>query len=103
MKRRYVVAVDRMTKKETDEFVAFLREKGLGWWHWINDFWLLVDRQDRVNAEQLREKLNEIAPERTKLVMEVREDLGWSGFGPNATGEDKNNMFRWLRDTWAEK
>lgn len=98
MRRRYIVAVSGLTKDDEKLFLDFLKEKKLAWWHWIDGFWLLLDRRDAVSAVSLRDKLHELSSSRRSLVLEVGEDVTWAGFGPS-----KQGMFRWIKETWKKK
>jgi hypothetical protein len=93
MTRRYAVAVEGMTKQQEEEFIAYLREERMPWWHWIENVWLLVDRRDTITASAIRDKLRDIAHPHRCLVMQV-EPKSWSGV------RDDEKMFNWLKLVW---
>lgn len=98
MKKRFVVALDSSNKSQNDSFVEYIKDKGYGWWHWIDNFWLLTDSSGNLTAAKLRTDLGEIYPGVHKLVLELRgNDDDWAGFGPNS---EKKNMFSWLKSNW---
>lgn len=103
MRKRYIVALDSHTKEQNQKFKDFINENSLGWWYWINGFWLLTDPKGAFTARQLRDKLGIIYPEVRKLIIELRgspDDDTWSGYGPNT---ENKNMFNWLITTWPKK
>jgi hypothetical protein len=95
MTRRYVVAVEEMTKPQEEEFLAYIRSERMGWWHWISNFWLLIDRHDAVTASAIRDKLREISEPSRCLVMQV-DHITWSGM------RNDPKMFEWIKSTWKE-
>lgn len=101
MRKRFIVLVDNTTLEQEEKFVSYIRENGFGWWHYINNSWLLTTNKDFKSSE-IRDKLNEFFPDEYNLVIELRGDTddSWSGFGPSGS---KRNMFRWLKTTWRKK
>lgn len=96
MKRRFVVGTADMSVEQTRAFAEYLNEKGYGWWHWLRGMWLITDESEKLEAETLREKLNEIVPQCRNLVVMV-EEKDWAGLGPST---EKRNMFQWIEDEW---
>ena len=100
MSKRYIVAVGSSTKEQTEAFLEFIRSNGLGWWHWVEHFWLITDIRERFSAGDIRDELNKTHPKITKLVIELRDDGDtWAGHGPSS---EKRNMFDWLNETWEK-
>ena len=97
MKRRFIIGVSGLNKEDQDKFVEFLRQNGMGWWHWIGDFWLLTARKEEISASMIRDFLNEQNSPRRCIVFEVDEDKTWAGFGPNKAPQD---MFDWIKNSW---
>ena len=98
MIKRFVVTLNSSTKEQNGAFIAFVKENGLGWWHWLDNFWLLTDRSGKFTAITIRDKADEFYPGVHKLVLQLDETGDtWAGFGPNT---EKRNMFTWLIDTW---
>lgn len=99
MKRRFIVSITgEITKASTNNFTNYLKENGLGWWHWLSNTWLVIDRKDKINTKILRDKVRDIF-NAYNLVVEVK-DGGWAGFGPK--GEDKD-MFAWIKKYWSNE
>jgi len=100
MKKQFVIALNSTTEEQEKMFLEYIKSNGFGWWHWIDNFWLVVDTQDKLSAEKLRDDLENIFPKVRKLVIEIfSESSTWAGYGPNG---EQRNMFNWLHNTWKE-
>ena len=98
MKRRFVVGLNEVPKEQEKEIVRYMNANGFGWWHWLDNFWMVIDRQNILSTEKLRDDLRKIAPDTNMMVIEVVGYTSWSGFGPTAP---KGNMFDWIHKTWG--
>ena len=98
MGKRFIVALDSSTEEQNEAFQAFIKENNLGWWHWLEGFWLLVDPQEKFGASEIIDVLIETYSDVHCLVIEL-SDSGdtWFGFGPKSK---ERNMFNWLSDPW---
>ncbi len=95
MKGRFAIFVDRATKQQQDTITNYFKhERSVGYWHWFNDVWLITDVSKEFTTQMLRDKVQELAPGLTTLVMQIDNAKGWSGFG----SDDK---FNWIRETWS--
>lgn len=99
MRRRFAVAVDGLAPKEQRALIAFLRERGCAWWHWIPNFWLVIDKRGSLSTGQIRDALRLICEDAVVLVLNLSDQKGWSGKGPKGP---ERNMFEWLRESWPE-
>ncbi len=99
MKKRFIVAIQGMTAEQEQAFADFLDSKSCGWWHWIYNFWLVVDPSETLTAASLRDEINTISPGLKRLVVDVTESRRavWAGYGPSS---EERNMFNWLREDW---
>ncbi|KTS27614.1 hypothetical protein [Pantoea stewartii] len=98
MRRKFAVALNSSSVEQNEKFKKFINENGLGWWHWIENFWLLTDPKGKFTASDIRDKLNEIFPKVRCIVLSIdNEENSWSGYGPTS---EKKNMFNWIRDSW---
>lgn len=101
MKKRFIIALDSSTDEQDKKHVAFIKENGLGWWHWITNTWMIVDNSGKFDAKKLRAELRKIYPGVNMMVFELSEEGDtWAGFGPNT---EKNNMFSWIKRNWKKK
>lgn len=97
MNKRFIILIDNTDSDKDDKFIEFVKEEKLGWWHYLNNSWLIKTSKE-IRAKDLRDKVREIYNENC-LVIEIREDGAdtWSGFGPK--GENRN-MFTWIHKNW---
>lgn len=95
MARRFSVATDPLTPDEVKALKDALKVGA--WWHWLPNYWLILDRSDRLTADAITTIINEINPRVRALVLEV-EDINWSALTKkDGKGRD---MADWLRNTW---
>jgi hypothetical protein len=94
MKRRFIVCIDQATSEQQNLLTQFLKNKGVGYWHWFSDLWLVTDTTLQISANSLRDEINTILPGAHKLVVQIDGQQTWSGFGPT-------QMFNWLKNTWS--
>ncbi|AYZ32601.1 hypothetical protein [Serratia sp. FDAARGOS_506] len=98
MRRKYIVALDSSTAEQNEEFRKYIKKNGMGWWHWLNNFWLLTDSEGKKTAGDIRTDIRKFFPGIRLLVLQIdKEGDTWAGFGPNS---DEKNMFTWLKSTW---
>lgn len=97
MNKRVAIATDGFSPEQKTAFSKWVKSKGFGWWHWIQDFWLLTAPSERLDINEVINKLNEISPGSNKFVIEIPTPAYWTGFGPNT---EERNMFTWLKETW---
>jgi hypothetical protein len=100
MKRRFVVCINEANAEHDKNFIQFLNENKLGYWHWLNNTWLIVDENDSFNANSIRDKVKVLFNNEHNLVIEINDQGDtWSGFGPNGEGK---NMFSWIKRNWKK-
>ena len=98
MTRYFVVGTDLVSKEQDKRFREWVdQEDGVTWWHWIEGVWLLSTFEHEMTVAAIRDKIGEIAPGTTNLVLEVTPDT-WAGHGPSS---EKKNMFSWLKKEWG--
>ncbi len=99
MKRRFIISINgEITKKNSNAFTNYLKENGMGWWHWLSNTWLVIDKNDKVDSKILRDKARDIFRAHN-LVIEVK-DGKWAGFGPKSENKD---MFDWIKRNWSNE
>lgn len=97
MKKKYIVSINgNATAQEDERFSAYLKEKNVGWWHWLSNTWLVVDSLGIVDAKDLRDKAIEVYKGKNNLVLEVSVG-SWFGYGPTTPDRD---MFKWIKENW---
>lgn len=97
MKRRFIVAGD-MSAESEKAFIAYIRGLGIGWWHRIPNFWLLITSKEEITATSIRDFIFELSRKNNKvLVMEIDEDKDWATILP----ENEPGTFDWVKKAWA--
>lgn len=98
MKKRFLITLDSASSAQNKSFLDYLESKGFGWWHWIDNFWLIDAGETTITAKDIRDKLCETHPNINNFVMEIGSNYEtWAAFGPNS---EERNMFNWLNDYW---
>ena len=99
MKRRFIISINgEITKENSNAFTNYLKENGMGWWHWLSNTWLVIDKNDKVDSKILRDKARDTF-NAYNLVIEVK-DGKWAGFGPKSENKD---MFDWIKRNWSNE
>jgi len=96
MARHFVFGIANTDSIADTLVVAHLKALNLNWWHWLPNYWLVIDNADTHTCASLRRSLDTLLPQVNKLVLEV-QPIDWAGLGPR---NDKQNMFLWLQEYW---
>ncbi len=103
MRKRYVVMLNSETNEQVNALTEWIKENNFGWWHWLNNSWLLSDGSGKSSSAEIRDKVLDIFPGVDCIVLEIRGDGSndtWSGFGPST---DEKDMFKWIKTNWGNK
>ena len=94
MTQTYVIALDKATKTEKELVTESLRGTSHGWWHWMDNVWIVLDGSGVATAVSWRDHIQNLIPEtgRRILVLEI-EPGAWAGRGPKE-GHD------WFHENW---
>jgi hypothetical protein len=96
--KRYIAAITGLPKADEQLFLGFIKKNGWGWWHRIDNFWLIIDKKDTSSSEQIRDFLMPLKGP-VGFVMEIpAEAFGWAAFGP---GESADELFSWVETNWS--
>jgi hypothetical protein len=95
--RRFVVAAQGLDKDSENNFIEYVKSNGFGWWHWIDNFWLLTTNNSTITAEDIQQNIDSGNGFNRNLVIEIEGSISWHGFGPAKTD---NNMFEWIKNNW---
>ena len=88
--RHLVILVDELTDADQrDRITSYLGDAGLRFWHHIGNSWVVATEDRSRTASDLRDKVQEFAPTRSVLVIELHP-TDWATYSP-AVGHD------WLR------
>lgn len=96
--RRFMIAAENLRDRD---FIDYLNSNGLGWWHWIDNFWLITVQDDiEMSSEKLQNKVNLFSDSPIRnMVIELHGTHTWAGHGPNGS-EGGKNMFEWMHNTF---
>lgn len=99
MKRRYIVCFDDLTVEQSKLITEDLKSKGLGWWHWINNVWFVVDSSGTFSAREIRDSLKKIANQRMIVVEMNEKGDTWAGVRAK---DPEQKMFNWIKNIWKK-
>ncbi|MXO72251.1 hypothetical protein [Alteraurantiacibacter buctensis] len=95
MSKKFILSTDVLSAEEERQLKEKL--KGMGYWHWLPNFWLIKSISDTVTASQINSMIEEVAPHARCFVTEV-EAMTWAARTlPDANG---NDMGKWIRNEW---
>lgn len=98
MKKRYIVSINNASNDQEKAFVQYIKAKNFGWWHWINNTWLIIDYDGKSSAAEIRTDAKDIFVGEHTLIIEITGDSDtWAGYGSN---KDGTSMFEWLKKNW---
>ena len=87
-----------MTNKEQTAIREWLsQEPAVGWWNWIDGFWMITDVDSMLTVQEIRDEFKRIAPDASVMVIQIARLGTWAGYGPTA---ENHNMFDWMHDQW---
>jgi hypothetical protein len=97
--KRYIAAVEGMTKDHENRFLDYIRTNKWGWWHRVANVWLIIDWSETASAEQIRNFLLSLNINgAVGIVVPVADGNSWSGLGPKTT---LKQTFQWVHDHWT--
>lgn len=100
MKKRYIICIANSNNESDKQFMNYITENNLEWWHWIDNVWLISDGGGMLSASLIRDKLNIFYPDENKIVFEIGQKSDrWAGFGPK---NENQNMFEWIENYWEK-
>jgi len=100
MKKRFVVGINLTSEDDEKRLASYLKKTRYGWWHWIKNFWLIIDGQGTLTATQLRDEIIQLFPSTNLFVIELKDKGTWAGMGPTNPIFD---MFKWIREGWDKE
>ena len=92
MMNKYIVSISHFSKDQEENFIKYLKEHNSGWWHIINNFWLVSSNSPLVTKESIREELKKDF-NGTLIVLDTTGSGGWTGFG-------QTKDFEWMKNNW---
>lgn len=98
---KYIILIKECTVEDDRRFIAYVRSKGYGWWHWFTGSWIIATSEN-VDTKSLRDEVLKNLGRKYCLVMKVDVEM-WAGFGPTVKIEGKMDMFDWIRKYLLKK
>ena len=95
---RFVIATDKMPAVIADRLTTHFKGTGWGFWHWLDDFWVLDGVPDIYTAKKLYEELDGLSKlfgAQTCVVMRTDPPLSFWG----AATKD---CWPWMSKYWGE-
>jgi hypothetical protein len=96
--KRFVVSTDPMKAAQEKQFKDALGETA-GWWHWLPNFWLIIDHGD-LDVASIRDMIHKVDSSVRAIVLEV-EEINWAALTrPDSEGRD---MAAWIKSSWTKQ
>lgn len=96
MTRYFTLATDPMSAEEEKKFISKIPD-GVGWWHWLPNYWLLKDPTETLEAKHLSDNIFEINQTVRCLALQV-EPTSWSA---RSRKDSKGRLMAdWLDSNW---
>lgn len=96
MKKRFVICLNSPTKLQQNVITQFLKDSGVGYWHWFPGVWLVTDAYLGWTSVTFRDKLNTLVPGVANFIIQIEGNHAWHGFG-------QSTMFQWFHDNWDQE
>jgi hypothetical protein len=81
---------------QRDAVTNYFKTNNYGYWHWLNDFWILQSPYDGDTAESLLGRVKQIAPAMNVVILTVEPAAGWACYGNPQWGD-------WLAQFWKQR
>ncbi len=97
-RRHFVVSTDPLSVEQEKQFKDSL--SGIGWWHWLPNFWLIIDPDGKLTVGRIRNLIQKANDQARCIVIQVKP-ITWASLSkPDATGRD---MMVWVRNEWDKE
>ncbi len=99
-KKRFIVAFDSLSRRQTVEFEAYADSNEIQIKYLTDNVWLLATVSD-ITAKELRDDLRKLYPDVWRMVFELYESgYTWAGSSPKGQA---NDIFEWLHENWGRE
>src|SRR4051794_11513335 len=92
----FVIATERLSAAEEKKLAETFAED-VEWWHWLPNFWLVKDPQDKLRVSILRNAIRRINQSKQFLVLAI-DPHEWACV--TAGDPESRPMLSWLRKMW---
>ena len=97
MTRQFVIAVEGASKRMKDAVTNLLDGSEYGYWHWMEDLWLIAGVEGDVGAQSLGEWIEEEIPGLSSLNYLVIEIAP----GKEYWGRNVKKAWDWMEQDWG--
>lgn len=98
--KKIAVTVTGLTADEEKQFIEFLQERDLKWWHWIGDLWIVQSLDDnKKSLQEIRTFLRERRNSERGFICTISDDSSWVGF---AERDKLDEIFDWVKKNWRK-
>ena len=102
MKRRFVVSIKDETPTEVLAIIEYAKRRGMGWWHWITNSWLMTSYDASLTVSEIRDEMVKICNKKWVMVIEVNS-VDWANFGPQGDDDPERNISKWVDEHWTQR
>lgn len=96
MTRKFVLATDPLTAEQEKSLADKLSPAV--YWHWLPNFWLIVDKSETLTASAINKFIAEITDRSRRCLVTQVEAQRWAA---QTRKDDKgNDMADWIRRNW---
>lgn len=97
MAKRFVIATDPLTADQEKALKEVL--DAARWWHWLPNFWLVLDESESLSSEEIRDAVMRINSTARAIVIET-DSVTWAALTKkDSKGRD---MSTWLHNYWND-
>ncbi|UWZ92336.1 hypothetical protein HZ320_00995 [[Pasteurella] aerogenes] len=97
MTKKYIVIVSEdFSAKTKDKITDYFQSYKANIWHWISNIWLVIDEENLLHRNKIREDLQEIVRFGPVLIFETSD--------PNlCSGIASPNQAKWIMENWINE
>jgi hypothetical protein len=92
-RNRYIIISRNPSVPDQNALTGFLKGKSWGYWHWMNNCWL-VTTKEALTVFEMRDFVRSVAPKMHFLAFELKDDKK-AGFGPS-------KWWEWFNRSWKD-
>ena len=96
MRKKYIILTTEESTETSTVLVKYFTDNKFGYWHWINNVWLLDEGAIKRDKVEIRDAIGKLLPSFHFIVMDM-EKPNWTARGDDSPA---NNMFTWLQQNW---
>lgn len=96
--RKFVVCIDGETSNDVSAIKEYVGNQKFGWWHWIDNVWLLTTSNPEIKATDIRDAIRKLSESKWVIVIEVNS-VTWAAYGPETS---ERSMSKWIKEHWSK-